>query len=223
MYIASHSPAFFVCLFVCLFAHSYSVVKVRVPRAVFPPEALYGTTAAASGDDANPNVEVAVKMMQDPSNVKQRNDFVSEAEVMGCFHHPNIVRVIGTHFEAEPVMIILELLPYGSLKHILQRSSKADLLWTRGEQAHVLAQVASGMAYLTSQRVVHRDLAARNCLVGHNLTVKVSDFGLSRNMAESKDYYVIQTRGKLPARVSVVLWRPRGVGVFLVFFSIRSG
>lgn len=41
---------------------------------------------------------------------------------------------------------------------------------------------ASGLAHIQQMGVVHRDLAARNCLVGAGLTVKLSDFGMSRNI-----------------------------------------
>lgn len=47
------------------------------------------------------------------------------------------------------------------------------------------------MEYLASQKFVHRDLACRNCLVGENFIVKISDFGMSRDVHE-RDYYKVQ-------------------------------
>lgn len=58
------------------------------------------------------------------------------------------------------------------------------------------------MEYLASHHFVHRDLAARNVLVGDSLTVKISDFGLSRDIYSS-DYYRVQSKSLLPVR-----WMP---------------
>ena len=51
--------------------------------------------------------------------------------------------------------------------------------------------VAKGLQYLASHRFIHRDIATRNCLVADDLTIKIADFGMSRDIY-SVNYYKVR-------------------------------
>ncbi|XP_069949613.1 vascular endothelial growth factor receptor 1 isoform X2 [Cherax quadricarinatus] len=76
-------------------------------------------------------------------------------------------------------------------------------------------QVAQGMDYLTRRKVLHGDLAARNLLLSNDNVVKISDFGLSREMYK-KDVYMKKGDDLMPIKwMSVEAVRDR-------IFSVQS-
>ncbi|XP_069175475.1 vascular endothelial growth factor receptor 1 isoform X2 [Procambarus clarkii] len=76
-------------------------------------------------------------------------------------------------------------------------------------------QVAQGMDYLTRRKVLHGDLAARNLLLADDNVVKISDFGLSREMYK-KDVYMKKGDDLMPIKwMSIEAIRDR-------IFSVQS-
>eukprot|EP00117_Sycon_ciliatum_P026612 scpid71116/ scgid21808/ Fibroblast growth factor receptor 4 len=75
----------------------------------------------------------------------------------------------------------------------------ADLL--RPDHVYELArQIARGMAFLASQKVVHCDLAARNILVTADYTLKISDFGQSRAVSNTQGVYQRMSNRQIPIK-----------------------
>uniref|UniRef100_A0A7N8YRI8 receptor protein-tyrosine kinase n=1 Tax=Mastacembelus armatus TaxID=205130 RepID=A0A7N8YRI8_9TELE len=133
---------------------------------------------------------VAVKTLREDANKNARNDFLKEIRIMSRLRDPNIVRLLAVCVDTDPLCMITEYMENGDLNQFLCNLSKL---------IGMAVQIASGMKYLSSLNFVHRDLATRNCLVGKNYTIKIADFGMSRNLYRG-DYYRIQGRAVLPIR-----------------------
>uniref|UniRef100_A0A4W3HHF3 Discoidin domain-containing receptor 2 n=1 Tax=Callorhinchus milii TaxID=7868 RepID=A0A4W3HHF3_CALMI len=152
-------------------------------------------------------VLVAVKMLRSDATKNARNNFLKEVKVMSRLNNPNIIRLLGVCIHDDPLCMVTEYMENGDLNQFLyQRELENQFTLANNIPSvsyrcllHMGTQIASGMQYLSSLKFVHRDLATRNCLVGHHSTIKIADFGMSRNLY-SGDYYRIQGRAVLPIR-----------------------
>jgi hypothetical protein len=103
--------------------------------------------------------------------------------------HPHLVTFHGAAEFQGKQMLLTELVPLGSLDHVVDKHATVlranPELW-KGMVLEILAQVCSGMARIAEADVLHRDLALRNILADTfdatigRVHVKVSDFGLSK-------------------------------------------
>lgn len=128
---------------------------------------------------------VAVKQLKTVDlSARKLEEFRAEAELLKNLRpHPNVVLFLGITAPPSPISIITEYCGGGSLWAKVRKNEVGDY----PTQLRVFYGIAKGMLHLHSEDIIHRDLAARNILLTHHNEVKVTDFGMSRELSEDEN------------------------------------
>ncbi|CAH3161302.1 unnamed protein product, partial [Pocillopora meandrina] len=172
-------------------------------------------------------ITVAIKMLKGNATDTERKDLLSELEVMKKLKpHPHVIRLLGCVTESDPLLVLIEYVPYGDLLGYLRKSRhlednyfkdpdiKPQTSLTSQQLMKFSWQVADGIHYLSSKNIIHRDLAVRNVLVGERERCKVTDFGMARDVCQ-ENIYERKSKGRLPVK-----WTACEVMCNLVAFSL---
>jgi serine/threonine protein kinase len=146
-----------------------------------------GMGAILRGIDRDLRREVALKVMLDPANTRQKARFIEEAQITGQLEHPNIVPVheLGVDEHRRPYFA-MKMVRGRSLAQVLDtlRDKPAQARdYTLGRLVNVLVSVCHALAYAHARGVVHRDLKPANVMVGDFGEVYVMDWGLAKVLA----------------------------------------
>ncbi|XP_048526026.1 insulin receptor isoform X2 [Dendroctonus ponderosae] len=135
------------------------------------------------------DLNCAVKTINEEASDLDRMTFLDEASTMkGFTQGPHVVKLMGVVSQGQPPYVLMELMERGDLKRYLLRLRDSSQTLTSNEIYRMAIEIADGLAYLKSRKYVHRDLAVRNCMINNNKTVKIGDFGMTRDIYQS-DYY----------------------------------
>lgn len=123
-----------------------------------------------------------------------RAAFAQEVAVWHKLDHPNVTKFVGASLGASELNIqkengnvgmprnvccvVVEYLAGGTLKNFLIRNSRAKLAFKVVIQ--LALDLARGLSYLHSKKIVHRDVKTENMLLDKTRTVKIADFGVAR-------------------------------------------
>ena len=147
------------------------------------------------------DIPVAIKTLKEAANTDTKVAFMREAAILAQFQHPNVLRMIGVLTTQQPYMMVTELLKT-ELADLLLKMKSADPTHRQNLPPLLLRfcqEIAAGMKHLSEKHFIHRDLAARNVLVAKDLSCRIADFGMSRELHSDSEYYT-SSGGRVPLR-----------------------
>ncbi|XP_022796285.1 uncharacterized protein LOC111334739 isoform X2 [Stylophora pistillata] len=140
-----------------------------------------------------PEVEVALKVYNNPIRSNNISHFIEEEYALRCLSHPNIIKFFGTHlFQSPPswtkVIIVLELCKCSLKTRIMSQPENAPAL-SKDETARMnvllwAEQILDALNYFHQQGYVHRDLNLDNLLLTDDNKVKLIEVGIAKHEKE---------------------------------------
>ncbi|KAM0861029.1 hypothetical protein ACQ4PT_046152 [Festuca glaucescens] len=127
--------------------------------------------------------EIAVKVPTNDS-YQGKKQFTNEVSLLSRIHHRNLVAFLGYCHEDGRNILVYEFMMNGTLKEHLHGRDK-HISWI--QRLEIAEDSAKGIEYLHSgctPSIIHRDIKTSNILLDKQMRAKVSDFGLSKFVAD---------------------------------------
>ena len=126
---------------------------------------------------------VAIKQIGLPpgASASERERAEREARMAARVNHPNVIAVFDYVDEGQQQWLVTEYVDGTTLARLVRGRGRLS----PEEAAPVLLQAAEALAAAHRGGVVHRDVKPSNILIAEDGTVKLSDFGIARGVADA--------------------------------------
>ncbi|KAL5334551.1 kinase-like domain-containing protein [Aspergillus crustosus] len=130
-----------------------------------------------------PRCQVAIKQM-DLRSQPRKELIVNEIIVMKDSQHANIVNFLDSFFQEQSneLWVIMEFMEGGALTDVIDNNRVIQ----EDQIATICAETCKGLAHLHGQNIIHRDIKSDNVLLDRAGHVKITDFGFSAKLTETK-------------------------------------
>lgn len=135
-----------------------------------------------------------VKYLKHDNTEADYNDLINEISVISHLRHPRLVLFMGACTISDPLILLYEYLPNGSLDSYYKKMSiQHSKLWKPSIKymCRWIKELTQAIYFLHNcyYPIMHRDIKPSNILLDEDLHIKLTDFGLSRTIKKKHDIY----------------------------------
>jgi serine/threonine protein kinase len=113
--------------------------------------------------------------------------FIQEAQAVARLNHPHIVTLYDFGEEKGVAYMVMELVRGDELAAYFDMSQDFHLDFTLDDAVRMSCELLDALGYAHQHGVIHRDIKPANVMLGHDLRVKLTDFGVARMAAVNVD------------------------------------
>ena len=118
-------------------------------------------------------------LSHDPGTKEVIQKFREECRILSTIVHPCIVQFLGVAMLGEQPVLLTELMDE-SMMSFIARSTDSQVNLSFRYEVDIVHDVAMGLSYLHSRKILHRDLSSNNVLLSRGCKAKITDFGVSK-------------------------------------------
>lgn len=118
---------------------------------------------------------VAIKIISKTETPNSVTISAKEAKIIKNAKHPNIIELFEVFEDEHNEYLVMEFLPNGSLKHMINIGGPMS----EDKARHYIIQVLTAINYIHSIKIIHRDIKADNIMIDVNNNIRLMDFGMS--------------------------------------------
>ena len=145
--------------------------------------------AVINAFDNKTNTNIAIKKLKSITDAVDLKRVLREVMIMKYCQHENIITLYDVIFHINKnrqlkkigdIYLVMEKMDSDLQKIIFSKQELSD-----DHYQFILYQILRAIYYLHSANIIHRDFKPSNVLINEDCTIKLCDFGMSRNLKEN--------------------------------------